>query len=46
MAVKERIDKVEKEIRRAGTRVRAKETGRPTWAVRLGDLIGGRWSNL
>lgn len=46
MAVKERIDKVEKEIRRAGTHLRAQETGRPTWAVRLADWIGGRWSNL
>ena len=46
MDVKERIDKVEHEIQRAGRHVRAKETGRPVWAVRLGDLIGGRWSNL
>ena len=46
MDVKERIDQVEHEIRRAGRNVRAKETGRPLWAVRLGDLIGGRWSNL
>jgi hypothetical protein len=46
MDVKERIDRVEHEIQRAGRHVRAKETGRPLWAVRLGDLIGGRWSNL
>jgi membrane protein len=46
MDVKERIDRVEHEIRRAGGHVRAKETGRPLWMVRLGDLIGGRWSNL
>jgi membrane protein len=46
MDVKERIDQVEHEVRRAGRHVRAKETGRPLWAVRLGDLIGGRWSNL
>ena len=46
MDVKERIDQVEHEIQRAGRHVRAKETGRPLWAVRLGDLIGGRWSNL
>jgi hypothetical protein len=44
--VSDRIDKVEREIRRAGRHVRAKETGRPLWLVRLGDLIGGRWSNL
>ena len=46
MDVKERIDRVEKEIVRAGRHVRAEETGRPLWLVRLGDLIGGRWSNL
>ena len=46
MEVKERIDRVEHEIQRAGRHVRAKETGRPLWMVRLGDLIGGRWSNL
>jgi hypothetical protein len=46
MDVKARIDRVEKEVRRAGTHVRAKETGRPTWMVKLGDVIGGRWSNL
>jgi hypothetical protein len=46
MDVKDRIDRVEKEVRRAGTHVRAKETGRPTWMVRLADAIGGRWSNL
>lgn len=46
MDVKNRIDRVEKEIRRAGTHVRAKETGRPAWLVRLADVIGGRWSNL
>jgi hypothetical protein len=46
MDVKERIDRVEKEILRAGRHVRAEETGRPLWLVRLGDLIGGRWSNL
>jgi membrane protein len=46
MDVKERIDRVEQEVRRAGTHVRARETGRPTWMVRLADAIGGRWSNL
>jgi membrane protein len=46
MDVKDRIDRVEDEVRRAGTHVRATETGRPLWMVRLGDLIGGRWSNL
>jgi membrane protein len=46
MDVKERIDRVEHEVHRAGRHVRAEETGRPLWAVRLGDLIGGRWSNL
>jgi hypothetical protein len=46
MAVKDRIDRVEREIERAGRHVRAKETGRPLWMVRLGDLVGGRWSNL
>lgn len=46
MEVKERIDRVEHEIRRAGRHVCAKETGRPLWMVRLGDLIGGRWSNV
>jgi membrane protein len=44
MDVKERIDRVEEEIRRAGRHVRARETGRPLWMVQLGDLIGGRWS--
>jgi membrane protein len=42
MDVKERIDRVEKEVRRAGTHLRANETGRRTWMVKLGDLIGGR----
>jgi membrane protein len=46
LEVKDRIDRVEREIRRAGTHVRAEETGRPRWMVRLGDLVGGRWSNL
>ena len=46
MDVKDRVDRVEKQIRRAGTTVRAKETGRPRWMVRLADAIGGRWSNL
>lgn len=46
MDVKERMDRVEHEIHRAGRHIRAKETGRPLWAVRLGDLIGGRWSNV
>ena len=46
MEVKDRIDRVEHEVQRAGRHVRAKETGRPLWMVRLGDLIGGRWSNL
>ena len=46
MEVKDRIDRVEHEIQRAGRHVRAKETGRPLWMVRLGDLIGGRGSNL
>lgn len=46
MEVKDRIDRVEREIERAGRHVRAKETGRPLWMVRLGDLVGGRWSNV
>jgi membrane protein len=46
MDVKERIDRVEHEIQRAGRHVRAQDTGRPLWMVRLADLIGGRWSNL
>jgi hypothetical protein len=35
------MDRVEHEIQRAGRHVRAEETGRPLWMVRLGDLIGG-----
>ena len=46
MNVYDRINQVEHEIRRAGRHVRAKETGRPLWLVRLGDFVGGRWSNL
>ena len=46
MEVKDRIDRVEREIQRAGRHVRAQETGRPLWMVRLGDLVGGRWSNV
>jgi hypothetical protein len=46
MDVKERIDRVEREIQRAGRHVRANETGRPLWMVRLGDAIGGRWSDV
>jgi Tfp pilus assembly protein PilN len=46
MDVKQRIDRVEDEIYRAGRHVRARETGRPLWMVQLGDLIGGRWSKV
>ncbi len=46
MDVKDRIDRIDHEIQRAGRHIRATETGRPPWMVRLGDLIGGRWSNL
>ena len=46
MDVKDRIDRVEREVQRAGPARARKETGRPLWMVRLGDLIGGRWSNL
>src|SRR5262245_11512654 len=41
MDAKDRIDRVEDEVRRAGAHVRARESGRPLWMVRLGDLIGG-----
>ncbi len=40
----ERIARLNTEIRRAGLHVRARETGRPLWMVRLADWIGGRWS--
>jgi membrane protein len=46
MDVHDRIQKVEHEIHRAGRHVRAKDTGRPLWMVRLADRIGGRWSNV
>jgi hypothetical protein len=46
MDVKERIDRVEAEIHRAGRHVRARETGRPLWMVQLADAIGGRWSKV
>jgi membrane protein len=46
MDVKERIDRVDREVKRAGAHLRAEETGRPLWMVRLGDLVGGRWSNV
>jgi hypothetical protein len=44
MDVRDRIDRVEAEIHRAGRHVRARETKRPLWLVQLGDVIGGRWS--
>jgi hypothetical protein len=45
MDVRDRIDRVEAKIHRAGRHVRARETRRPLWMVQLADLIGGRWSN-
>jgi membrane protein len=46
ISVQDRINTVEKEIKRAGTHIRAQETARPKGMDKLGDLFGGRWSNV
>ena len=37
-----RLDELRQHVRQVTAESRAKVTGRPTWAVRLGDVIAGR----
>ncbi|MBC8105879.1 MAG: YihY family inner membrane protein [Anaerolineae bacterium] len=42
LRLEERLNEIRRRVRATTTESQAKETGRPTWAVRLGDAIAGR----
>jgi hypothetical protein len=42
LRLEERLEEIRRRVRATTTAVQSQETGRPMWAVRLGDVIAGR----